>query len=150
MGRMPGINQMPASKFTNPKNGDVLAADEPFTITMAINNLETGAFTNAQRNYFMAPQQLNADGIIVGHSHVVIEKIDALDSIAVTDPTEFYFFKGLNDPAVDGILSAEADKGLEAGVYRMSSINAAANHQPVLAPIAQHGSLDDAVYFTVE
>lgn len=31
----------------------------------------------------------------------------------------------------------------------MSSINAASNHQPVLIGVAQHGSLDDAVYFTV-
>ena len=29
----------------------------------------------------------------------------------------------------------------------MSSINSAANHQPVLLGVAQHGSLDDAVYF---
>lgn len=31
----------------------------------------------------------------------------------------------------------------------MSSINAASNHQPVLIGVAQHGSLDDAIYFTV-
>lgn len=31
----------------------------------------------------------------------------------------------------------------------MSSINSASNHQPVLIGVAQHGSLDDAVYFTV-
>lgn len=30
----------------------------------------------------------------------------------------------------------------------MSSINSASNHQPVLIGVAQHGSLDDAVYFT--
>jgi len=29
----------------------------------------------------------------------------------------------------------------------MSSINTAANHQPALVGVAQHGSLDDAVYF---
>jgi hypothetical protein len=31
---------------------------------------------------------------------------------------------------------------------QLASINAAANHQPVLMPIAQHGSVDDMVYFT--
>jgi hypothetical protein len=31
----------------------------------------------------------------------------------------------------------------------MSSINTASNHQPVLVAVAQHGSLDDVVYFTV-
>ena len=34
-------------------------------------------------------------------------------------------------------------------IGQMSSINAAANHQPVLIGVAQHGSLDDAIYFTV-
>lgn len=29
----------------------------------------------------------------------------------------------------------------------MSSINSASNHQPALVAVAQHGSLDDAVYF---
>ena len=44
------------------------------------------------------------------------------------------------------MLTADVTDGLPAGVYRLSSINTASNHQPVLSPIAQHGSLDDAVY----
>ncbi|TFY79009.1 hypothetical protein EWM64_g5000, partial [Hericium alpestre] len=35
------------------------------------------------------------------------------------------------------------------GTYRLSSINSAANHQPVLVAVAQHGSMDDQIYFTV-
>lgn len=116
---------------------------------MAIRNLETGHFVNAEENYFSAPQQLNNQGEIIGHSHVVVEKLAAIDQITLTNPSQFAFFKGLNDAAVNGVLSAAVTGGLPTGFYKLSSINTAANHQPVLVPIAQHGSLDDAIYFTV-
>ncbi|CAL1697909.1 unnamed protein product [Somion occarium] len=149
MGIIAATTNMPSSKFSNPKNFDTIKANTAFTISMAIKNLETGHFTNAQENYFAAPQQINAGGTIQGHSHVVIEQIDAIDSTAVTDPTKFAFFKGLNDAAQGGVLTADVTNGLPAGSYRLASINSAANHQPVLVAVAQHGSLDDMVYFTV-
>jgi hypothetical protein len=138
---------MPSAKFVFPKNGDTsLFENVPFTIKMAVQNFQTGAFVNAQQNYFAAPQNVNADGQIIGHSHVVVEALSALDQTTPTDPTVFAFFKGLNDAAVNGILTASVTAGLPAGFYKLSSINTAANHQPVLVPVAQHGSLDDAVY----
>ena len=69
-----------------------------------------------------------------------------MDQTTTTDPKKFAFFKGLNNKAVGGALSADVTAGLPVGVYRLASINTAANHQPVIVPIAQHGSLDDAVY----
>lgn len=146
MGSIPAKGSMPSSKFIFPKNGGSVAANTSFTIQMGIKNLATGNFVNANENYFSAPQQLNAQGIIRGHSHVVIEAIDSLDSTTVLDPTVFAFFKGLNAAAENGVLTATVDNGLPAGFYKLSSINTAANHQPVLAPVAQHGSLDDVVY----
>lgn len=147
MGQIPGSNKMPSSKFTNPLNLQNLAENKPFTITMQIKNLKTGNFVNAQSNYYSAPQQLDATGQIIGHSHVVIEQITGLNQAVATDPTKFAFFKGVNTPAdANGVLSVPVTAGLGPGVYRLASINAAANHQPVLAPIAQHGTLDDMVY----
>ncbi|KAF8804521.1 hypothetical protein BYT27DRAFT_7234501 [Phlegmacium glaucopus] len=148
MGTIPSKDNMPSSKFTNPKNGDTIAANSAFTISMAINNMQTGAFVNAEENYFAAPQQLNGQGQIVGHSHVVVETLQALDQTTPTDPTKFAFFKGLNGAAQGGILTADVTAGLPAGAYRLCSINTATNHQPALVPIAQHGALDDCVYFT--
>ncbi|KAJ3576268.1 hypothetical protein NP233_g514 [Leucocoprinus birnbaumii] len=151
MGLIPAKTNMPSSKFVFPANGATIPANKEFTIQMAIKNLETGNFVNANENYFSAPQQLNAQGIIQGHSHVVVEQLTSLNQTTPTDPTVFAFFKGLNGKAdANGILTADVTKGLPAGAYKLSSINSAANHQPVLAPIAQHGSLDDAVYFTVQ
>ncbi|CAA7260007.1 unnamed protein product [Cyclocybe aegerita] len=149
MGAIPSNDNMPSAKFQIPKNGDTLKANTDFTITMAIQGMQTGAFVNAQENYFAAPQQLNAQGQIIGHSHVVVEQLSALDQTTPTDPKNFIFFKGLNAAASNGVLTAEVTGGLPAGVYKVSSINTAANHQPVLVPVAQHGSLDDVAYFTV-
>ncbi|KAJ3556514.1 hypothetical protein NP233_g11961 [Leucocoprinus birnbaumii] len=146
IGAIPSSDKMPSSKFTNPKNGDTIPADQAFTISMAINNLETGNFVNANENYFSAPQQLSSSGLIVGHSHVVVEQLDSLAQATPTDPKKFAFFKGLNAAAANGVLTADVTNGLPAAAYRLCSINAAANHQPAIVPIAQHGSLDDCVY----
>lgn len=146
MGNIPANTKMPSSKFTNPKNLDVLKSNTTFTVSMAIQNLITGNFVNAAQNYFAAPQQLNAQGIITGHSHVVIQQMESLTSTKVLDPATFAFFKGLNAAAQGGILSADVPGGLGPGTYRLASINTAANHQPALVPVAQHGSLDDVVY----
>jgi len=149
IGAIPSVDNMPSSKFIFPKNFATIKAGQTFTIEMAIKNIETGFFVNAKANYFAAPQQLNNGGQIKGHSHVVVEKLDSLDQTRPTDPKAFTFFKGLNGVAQNGKLSTTVDDGLKPGVYRMSSINTSSNHQPAIAPVAQHGFLDDAVYFTV-
>jgi len=149
MGVIASTANMPSAKFVFPANGQTIAANQNFTIQMAISHLNTGNFVNPDTNFFAAPQTVDSSGDITGHSHVVIETLTALDQTTVTDPTKFAFFKGLNDPAQNGVLSVAVAGGLPAGAYRLASINSAANHQPVLVAIAQHGSLDDMVYFTV-
>ncbi|KAI0336231.1 hypothetical protein GY45DRAFT_1316348 [Cubamyces sp. BRFM 1775] len=150
MGVIASNANMPSSKFIFPKNGGTVPANQNFTIQMAIQHLETGHFTNANENYFAAPQVVNAQGDIQGHSHVVIDPLTAIDQTTPTDPlNDFVFFKGLNDAAVNGVLSVVVGGGLPAGAYRLASINTAANHQPALVAVAQHGALDDMVYFTV-
>ncbi|KAK7468451.1 hypothetical protein VKT23_002963 [Stygiomarasmius scandens] len=150
IGAIPSVDNMPSSKFVSPANGDTIQANKEFTISMAIKNLETGNFVNADSNYFAAPQQLNNQGQIIGHSHVVIEELDnGVGSTDPTDPRKFAYFKGINGKAQNGIVTADVTNGLPEGAYRMCSINAAANHQPVIVPIAQHGALDDCAYFTV-
>ncbi|RPD76982.1 hypothetical protein L226DRAFT_356389 [Lentinus tigrinus ALCF2SS1-7] len=149
MGVIAAQSKMPSAKFQNPVNGGTIAANQNFTIQLAINNLETGHFTNPASTFHMAPQVVNAQGLIKGHSHVVIEKLTSLDQKTPTDPTKFVFFKGLNDVATNGVLSTVVDGGLPAGTYRIATINSSANHQPALVAVAQRGALDDMAYFTV-
>ena len=150
MGIIAATTNMPSAKFVFPKNGQTIPANKDFTIQMAINNLETGHFTNPATTFHMAPQVVNDAGLIKGHSHVVIEQLSSLTQTTVTDPTKFAFFKGLNSVAANGILTADVAGGLPAGFYRLASINSAANHQPALVAIAQHGSLDDMVYVSAQ
>jgi hypothetical protein len=151
MGRIVAIDQMPSSKFVFPENlSETLGENQPFEIKMAISKVQTGNFVNPATNYYAAPQQVNGQGQVIGHSHVTVELIDNFKSSKTLDPNKFAFFKGLNVAAAGGILSAKVDKGLPAGSYRMCSINAAANHQPILVAVAQHGNIDDCVYFGVK
>lgn len=102
----------------------------------------TGNFVNPKTNYYNAPCQVDALGTLIGHSHVVVEKVDSLTSTSVLDPkyavnlsrirprtniisySVFAFFKGLNGVADNGVLSADVTGGLPAGAYRLFSINA--------------------------
>jgi hypothetical protein len=149
MGILPSTANLPSSKFVFPKNFDTVAQNTSFSIQMAIQNLETGNFVNAQTNYYSAPQQVNSAGNVIGHSHFVVEPIESFTSTTPLDIRKFAFFQGVNGAAVNGVLTVNVTAGLPEGFYKLSSINSAANHQPVLAPIAQHGSMDDVVYFQV-
>ena len=149
MGVIAAQNKMPSAKFQSPANGDTVAANQDFTISVAIRNLETGHFTNPTTTFHMAPQVVNSAGLIKGHSHVVIEQLSSVTQTTVTDPTKFVFFKGLNSVATNGVLTADVTGGLPAGSYRLASINSAANHQPALVAVAQRGALDDMVYVSL-
>jgi len=149
IGVIPNVDNMPSSKFVTPPNGGSVKANTAFTISMAVSNLVTGNFVNAQENYFAAPQQLDGSGKIVGHTHFIVELLNGgLAQTTPTDPGTFAFFKGVNGAAVNGVVSEDVTDGLPAGAYRLCSINSAANHQPVIVPVAQHGALDDCSYFT--
>jgi hypothetical protein len=150
IGLIPSSDKMPSAKFQNPKNGDTIAANTAFTISLAVKNIQLGTFTNAQQTYFANPQTLNGQGQIIGHTHVVIESIPSLDTTQVTDPQKFIFFKGINTAQNgQGVVTADVTAGVPAGTYRLGTIMSSSTHQPCIVPIAQHGLLDDVVYFTV-
>ncbi|CAE6413121.1 unnamed protein product [Rhizoctonia solani] len=129
MGRIIASTKMPSAKFVSPKNGDTIQANTAFTIKMAISNMVTGNFVNPNTNYYSAPQQVDGSGTVIGHSHVTVELLSSLDQTTVTNPQKFAFFKGLNNAAQGGVLTADVTAGLPAGAYRMCSINSAANHR---------------------
>ncbi|KAH9926334.1 uncharacterized protein BXZ73DRAFT_103015 [Epithele typhae] len=141
---------MPAAAFVEPANLATVPANQNFTIKIAIQNIETGHFTNPDTTFHMAPQTVNDAGLIKGHSHVTIQQIESLTSTKIVDATSFQFFKGLNGVAQNGILSTVVGGGLKPGVYRIGTINSSSNHQPALVAVAQRGILDAVAYFTVQ
>jgi hypothetical protein len=151
MGIIAATTNMPSTKFVFPTNFGAVQANAPFTIQVAVKNIQLGTFTNAQLKYYAAPQTVNAQGNIIGHTHVTVEKLTSLDQTTPMDPNVFAFFKGINTPQDgSGVATADVTAGLPAGDYRLCTINSSANHQPVLVAVAQHGWLDDCVYVRID
>lgn len=123
---------MPSAKFIFPTNFGTIPVNQSFTVQVAISHLDTGWFTNPNLTYISAPQEVNAAGDVMGHSHVVIELLtDGFNQTKPTDSKEFAYFQGLNAPAVDGVLSCTVPQDkLGAGHYRIAVIHSASNHQP--------------------
>lgn len=141
---------IPQQRVLNPKNGDVVPEGQDINFQIAVANIQTGSFTNAQLTYYSAPAQVNAQGVLIGHSHITVQAIASLDDTTLSDNSKFAFFKGLNDAAVNGVLSATAVGGLPAGFYRACTLGASSNHTPVIPSIAQRGSENDCIRFTVQ
>ena len=150
MGQIPAKAQMVSTVITFPQNGESIQAGKDFNITVQVANLQAGAFTNADATYYAAPQQLKG-GQVVGHTHVTVQDMGkSLNPTTPPDATQFAFFKGINDAGNgNGLLSAAVAGGLPAGNYRLCTLTSAANHQPVIMPVAQRGAQDDCTRFTV-
>lgn len=135
----------------SPKPGEDLTPNQTFDLKIQTKGLAAGSFTNAAATYYSAPQNLNGQGQVIGHTHLTVQDLGS--SLAPTtppDPVAFVFFKGINDAGNNqGLLTATVTGGLPAGNYRVCSMTSASNHQPVLMPVAQRGAQDDCQKFTV-
>ena len=138
MGDIPATTDMVTSILTNPLPGQDIDADTTFNVSVQMSGIDPGTFTNPDATYYAAPQQLN-NGLIVGHTHITVQTLgNSLTPTTPPDPTVFVFFKGVNNAGNgQGLLSATVDGGLPAGFYRVCTMAAAANHQPVTMPVAQ-------------
>ena len=151
MGKIPSVDRMVSAVITNPQNGQDVQASTTFQIEVQLQNMQLGAFTNAQNTYYSAPQDLNGQGQIIGHTHVTVQDTgNTLNPTQPLDPKQFAFFKGINDAGNgQGRLTAEVTGGLPTGCYRVCTMSSASNHQPILMPVAQRGAQDDCRYFSV-
>ncbi|KAH9812127.1 hypothetical protein DFH28DRAFT_417756 [Melampsora americana] len=151
MGMIPAPDKSPSLRFFSPKNMDTVPAKKTFTVSITVKNLEAGHFTAPLETYFNAPIFLNDAGLVVGHTHVVAQRVESMSATAILEPLKFAFFKGIDTGAdKDGRIHAEVKDGLEKGVYRFSTMTGGANHQPIALAIAQHDSIDDMIYITVD
>jgi len=143
IGQLPSVNQMVSCIITNPRNGQVIKRNQPFTVDIKLANLETGLFSDPNFDYYDLPQELNAQGQVKGHSHITIQR---LNGNSVPDAKVFAFFKGLNGKAKGGVLSQLVENGLpQRGTHRICTMNSANTHQCVVMPVAQRGAQDDCI-----
>jgi transcription initiation factor TFIID subunit 15 len=62
-------------------NENIPKTNSDFNVVLAIDNLDTGHFTNPNLTYYSAPQQLNGNGVIIGHTHVTIQVSPSFGSL---------------------------------------------------------------------
>ena len=152
MGKIPAQNKMVSTVLIFPKHNDVIEGFKTFNISLRINNLQAGFFTNATSTYYSAPQDLNGNGQVIGHTHVTVQDLgNSLNPQQPLDASVFTFFKGINDAGNgNGLLQATVTGGLPDGFYRVCTMSGASNHQPVLMPVAQRGTQEDCNKFEVK
>lgn len=142
MGNIPSEDNMISTLISFPLPGEVFPPMRPFTIKFKASNLVAGSVTNPNSTFLSAPQSLR-DGKVVGHFHVVIQSLagyirsDGQNFTLPPDPTKFVFFHTFFD-AGDGKggFSVDVPEGLPIGSYRVCTMAAASNHQPVLMPVS--------------
>lgn len=155
MGRLPAKTNMVSSLITAPAWNATLPAHISFDITIQTVHLRAGHLVNPLSNYYTAPQDLDEHGDIYGHCHITVQALSS-DGFGgagaiVPDAASFVFFKGIDDPVTaNGQLHTTVPGGLPTGTYRVCTMIAAQNHQPVLMPVAQRGAQDDCVRFRVD
>ena len=138
MGDIPAKTQMVSTIITFPQPGQDLEANQSFNLSANIQNLQAGAFTNAQATYYLNPQTLNNAGEIIGHLHFTVQAMSSMNPTTALDASTFAFFKGVDDAGDGkGNLQAAVAGGLPAGTYRVCTMSSASTHQPVLMPVAQ-------------
>jgi hypothetical protein len=130
IGAIPSVDNIPSSKFIYPPNFGLITGGQNFTVRVAVRNFQAGNFTNPDSTYMSGPNEVNADGNIIGHSHIVVERLIALNQTSPMDPKAFELFVNLNEGAVDGVLSFDVIGGLPVGVYRIATFHTGSNHQP--------------------
>ncbi|GBC04150.1 hypothetical protein RclHR1_05540003 [Rhizophagus clarus] len=150
-GEIPKVENMPSTLILYPENGQKVKRNKPFDVKVKTEKLELGFFSDPAITYNTFPQALNKKGLIQGHQHITIQFLGKDKySLEFPDATVFDFFKGLNDPSKNGILSVSVDKGLpKKGIYRACTIISSFSHQSVVLPKAQRGASDDCVRFEV-
>ncbi|MBW0489758.1 hypothetical protein O181_029473 [Austropuccinia psidii MF-1] len=147
MGMIPDQEHLPSAKFLEPKNLDKIPSGKAFKVTIGLRHLVVGVFTNPEKTYLNAPAQLDPQtNTILGHTHFVVRALDNLTSTVIPDPLTFFFFKGVEQAAVDGKVFVEVKNGLPKGAWRFETLNTASNHQPIASPLAPRGSYDDVIY----
>ncbi|CAG8634628.1 15009_t:CDS:1 [Gigaspora margarita] len=157
MGEVPSVNNMVSSLIIAPSNGQTIKANSAFQLQVKVSNLNTGFFSNATSQYYTVSQQVDKNnGNIFGHSHFTVQPIDNGNGNP-PDPQNFLFFKGLNDPAKNNVLTADVVQnnaaktpGLPAGQFRVCSMASSFTHQPVIMPVAQRGAQDDCIRIFVK
>ncbi|KAG0141646.1 hypothetical protein CROQUDRAFT_663542 [Cronartium quercuum f. sp. fusiforme G11] len=149
MGSIPAKERMPSVRFVSPVNLQRLEPNQPIEIRMSVRNFITGSTTNPATAYYTAPQQLGPNGIVIGHLHLIVDRIQRGTQQAPDISAKPALFKAVaNGADANGIISFPID-GFPDGEYRISTLATSSNHAAIALPVAERGSMDDSIYIFV-
>jgi hypothetical protein len=149
IGMLPCATKIVQTLIIQPEINQELSAAIDNTVVITSNNLEEGFFNDPNVHYYLVPQTLDsAQNIIQGHQHITVEFLG--DPLSPPDPTQFSFFKGINEVAVDAervqlsatIPAATITKN---GIYRICSMSGSSGHQAVVSPVFPRGDENDCI-----
>jgi hypothetical protein len=146
-GAIPKVKQMPSSVIVKPEDGANLDLNAPFRVEILTQNLQSGFFDDIKTKFYATPQTLNKEGVIQGHQHITIQR---LNGNQIPNAQSFDFFHWLKDTDQNGVRFANVDKGLrQTGTFRICTFTGTSGYQPVIMAVAQRGSQDDCIRITV-
>jgi hypothetical protein len=152
VGSIPSADLMVSTLITSPEDDSVIPLGTPFTVKYDILNMELGHYSDPSKEFQSEPQKLNDKGLVMGHSHVTIQKIGESknEPLKAPDARQLTFFKELDLKSTDGrTLTLEVPGINKSGLYRLCSLTSSRTHQPVHMPLARRGSQDDCIRFIV-
>ncbi len=152
MGKIPAKTNMISSVIISPDSTTVLQEGQDFNITVQCERSRCWLFHQRRRYLLRRPAGSQRPGRCHWpHSRHRPGPGQLLNPSTPPDPTQFAFFKGINDAGNGkGLLSASVAGGLPAGNFRVCTLTSASNHQPVIMPVAQRGAQDDCQRFVVQ
>jgi len=153
MGQIPSVENMISTVITNPGNFKTAAKEnQTFNVVVKMRNFEGGLFSDADLQYFSAPQRIDKRGYVKGHTHVVIYPMPGGFQLPneTPDPQVFSFFLGVKQPFnQDGEITVPITGGLLKGFYAVATMATAETHQGLTQPVAKHIPPDVTTYFEI-
>jgi hypothetical protein len=151
LGAIPATDLMVSTVILAPENGAVLPLNTSVEFKVHVFNIELGGATNSSTQYYIQPQTLNDQGQVIGHVHLVAQRLP--EPGQPLDSSVYEFAASLSKKPEDptsNVLSAKFDAGFnKTGTFRICTMANSKSHQPVIMPVGTRGSTDDCIRIRV-
>jgi len=148
-GELPRIDRIPSAVILSPVDKEVIQAGTSFRVQVKMSNFACGCASDSSTRWLAEPQRLSHDGLVEGHLHVVVQRVDEL-----LDMTEFEFFQSVVDKQdLNGILTVDlTDDNViqEPGHYRVCAMLGTCVHATIQLPREEQFAIDDCIRISVQ
>ena len=136
-GELPSIDRVPSAVILSPLDREVIQAGTSFRVQVKISNFACGCASDGSTRWLAEPQRLSHDGLVEGHLHVVVQKVQDL-----LDMTKYEFFQSIDEKQdLNGILTVDLknDNVIQGpGNYRVCAMLGTCVHATIQLPRSEH------------